>query len=301
MRRFVSLIVLSLFFTINIFSQEAMNQTAPVVWQKYQIPEKQISIFLPKMPVVDKSTDVCGETEMKTLWAYAEDAVYQVRIASKYVGQNRKRCDEKRYFGAESFVARLNEIKKESGSADETKLMRNKREVTIIKGKIFKRWIFDDLENNKWIELAIASRDAAKSNGARFVESLEFTENPSGIIIGDGAEYVLGDERIENAERLSAKTADRTAEKTAAIVIITKPRASYTDEARQNQVKGTITLKVTFLANGGIGEVVPLNELPFSLTEQTIAAVRKIFFLPQKNNGVNDSVIKQLQYSFSIY
>lgn len=301
MRRFVSLIVLSLFFKINIFSQEAVNQTAPVVWQKYQIPEKQISIFLPKMPVVDKSTDVCGETEMKTLWAYAEDAVYQVRIASKYVGQNRERCDEKRYFGAESFVARLNEIKKESGSADETKLMRNKREVTIIKGKIFKRWIFDDLENNKWIELAIASRDAAKSNGARFVESLEFTENPSGIIIGDGAEYVLGDERIENAERLSAKTADRTAEKTAAIVIITKPRASYTDEARQNQVKGTITLKVTFLANGGIGEVVPLNELPFSLTEQTIAAVRKIFFLPQKNNGVNDSVIKQLQYSFSIY
>jgi TonB family protein len=83
--------------------------------------------------------------------------------------------------------------------------------------------------------------------------------------------------------------------------IISKPRAQYTDEARQNQIQGVVTLKVTLLANGTIGSIVPVSRLGYGLTEKAIAAAREIKFEPQKVNGVPQSVTKTIQYSFNIY
>jgi protein TonB len=83
--------------------------------------------------------------------------------------------------------------------------------------------------------------------------------------------------------------------------ILSKPRAQYTDEARQNQVQGTVVLKVTLLANGTIGSVVPVSRLGYGLTEKAIAAAREIRFEPKKVNGVPQSVTKTIEYNFNIY
>lgn len=88
---------------------------------------------------------------------------------------------------------------------------------------------------------------------------------------------------------------------TVAMKILAKPRANYTDAARQNQVQGTVTLRVTFLANGSIGSISPVSGLPNGLTEQAIAAARGIRFEPAKVNGVAQTVTKQVQYSFTLY
>lgn len=88
---------------------------------------------------------------------------------------------------------------------------------------------------------------------------------------------------------------------TTAMRITSKPRANYTDAARQNQVQGIVTLRVTFLANGQIGSISPVSGLPYGLTEQAIAAARNIRFEPQQVNGVAKAVTKQVQYSFTIY
>ena len=88
---------------------------------------------------------------------------------------------------------------------------------------------------------------------------------------------------------------------TTAMRIISKPRASYTDAARQNNVQGTVTLKVTFLASGQIGSISPVSGLPYGLTEQAIAAARGIRFEPQMVDGVAKTVTKSVQYSFTIY
>ncbi len=88
---------------------------------------------------------------------------------------------------------------------------------------------------------------------------------------------------------------------TTALRITSKPRANYTDTARQNQVQGTVTLRVTFLASGQIGSISPVNGLPYGLTEQAIAAARSIRFEPQMVNGSPATVTKQVQYSFTIY
>lgn len=88
---------------------------------------------------------------------------------------------------------------------------------------------------------------------------------------------------------------------TSAIKILSKPRPGYTDAARQNNIQGTVILRVTFLASGQVGSISPVKGLPNGLTEQAIAAARRINFEPAMRNGSPQTVTKQIEYSFSIY
>ena len=83
--------------------------------------------------------------------------------------------------------------------------------------------------------------------------------------------------------------------------IVSKPRPTYTDAARQNQVTGIVRLRVTFLASGQIGSVSPVNSLPDGLTEQAIIAAQNIKFEPATADGKPTTVAKVIEYSFTIY
>lgn len=83
--------------------------------------------------------------------------------------------------------------------------------------------------------------------------------------------------------------------------LISKPKPAYTDAARQNAIQGTVTLRVTLLANGSVGSITPVSGLGYGLTEQAIAAARRIQFEPAKENGVAKAVTKTFAYSFTIY
>lgn len=83
--------------------------------------------------------------------------------------------------------------------------------------------------------------------------------------------------------------------------IISKPRANYTESARINNAQGSVNLRVTFLANGTVGSVSPITELPYGLTEQCIIAAKQITFEPMIKDGKPISTTKVVQYSFTIY
>lgn len=93
----------------------------------------------------------------------------------------------------------------------------------------------------------------------------------------------------------------RPAGVTQGIKILSKPRPGYTDGARQANIQGTVILRVTFLGSGGIGSISTVKGLPNGLTEQAIAAARRISFEPAKRDGVGQTVTKQIEYTFSIY
>jgi periplasmic protein TonB len=88
---------------------------------------------------------------------------------------------------------------------------------------------------------------------------------------------------------------------TSPLKVLFKPRAQYTDSARTNNVQGVVRLKITLMANGSVGNITPLNSLPYGLTEQAIAAARQIKFEPRKVNGTPQSSIVTFEYSFTIY
>ncbi|HEY2867302.1 MAG TPA: energy transducer TonB [Pyrinomonadaceae bacterium] len=92
-----------------------------------------------------------------------------------------------------------------------------------------------------------------------------------------------------------------TALVTSPLKVTSKPRAEYTDEARSDEVQGTVRLKITLMADGHVGNITPLNELPDGLTERAIAAARQIKFEPRKVNGVPQSSVVTFEYSFTIY
>ena len=83
--------------------------------------------------------------------------------------------------------------------------------------------------------------------------------------------------------------------------LLSKPKPSYTDDARKNNIKGTVRVRVQFLANGQIGSVTPINSLGYGLTEKAIAAARSIRFEPPKKNGQPYAVTKVIDFNFTIY
>lgn len=85
------------------------------------------------------------------------------------------------------------------------------------------------------------------------------------------------------------------------LITLRKPRADFTDSARQLNVQGTVKLKILFRANGEIGDITVLSELKGGLTKKAAAAARRIKFLPAEINGKAVDVSRTVQYTFTLY
>jgi TonB family protein len=83
--------------------------------------------------------------------------------------------------------------------------------------------------------------------------------------------------------------------------LLLKPEPQYTEEARKNQVSGTVMLRVVFSSAGEVVQIRALQTLPFGLTERAIAAARQIRFVPAMRGGRPVSVHMQLEYNFNLY
>jgi protein TonB len=83
--------------------------------------------------------------------------------------------------------------------------------------------------------------------------------------------------------------------------ILSKPEPQYTEEARKNQITGTVVLKAILSSSGEVTSIRPISQLPFGLTEKTIAAARQIKFTPAIKDGHAVSQWIQIEYNFNLY
>ena len=83
--------------------------------------------------------------------------------------------------------------------------------------------------------------------------------------------------------------------------LLSKPEPQYTEEARKNQISGTVMLRAIFSRSGEVIQIRALHTLPFGLTERAIAAARQIKFVPAMKDGRAVSVYMQLEYNFNLY
>ena len=83
--------------------------------------------------------------------------------------------------------------------------------------------------------------------------------------------------------------------------LLFKPEPQYTEEARRNQITGTVMLRVVFSSVGQVEQLRAVQTLPFGLTERAIAAARQIKFVPAMKSGHAVSVYMQLEYNFNLY
>lgn len=301
----IKLISIILFFTVAVNNSFARTEkySAPINWQRYAVSPNEVSVSLPKMPVMLHWSDACSEKEIKSYYAYADEVVYSLKITSKTKEKAPQWCSTKGKFSRDNFDERIQEIRKISEAIGEEKFTLEDREVTRINFKNSTVWLFDDLTNKRWFELSVSHRENTKIATKAFVESIKFKKNPDGIEIGEGSQRTLGDEKAANENASEADTSEKplAKEENQVLMIIVKPKPRYTDEARRANIRGTVTLRITFLENGGIGSITPVSELSDGLTEQAIIAAKKMVFLPQKTGNQTQTVVKTVQYSFSIY
>ena len=83
--------------------------------------------------------------------------------------------------------------------------------------------------------------------------------------------------------------------------VLSRPEPLYTEEARKNQITGTVTLRLVLNANGTVTNITAISRLPDGLTERAIEAARQIRFTPAEKDGRRVSQYATIQYNFNIY
>ena len=83
--------------------------------------------------------------------------------------------------------------------------------------------------------------------------------------------------------------------------VLSKPEATYTEQARKADIEGTVVLRAVFTERGTVEHVLALRSLPDGLTQRAIAAAKKISFVPATIDGKPVAMIMELQYNFHLY
>ncbi len=288
--------------------------TTPINWVNYSVKSSKVTFLMPKLPIVIEESNKCRGEETFAFGSYADGVAYVVRISKKI--DVPEYCREKKEFDKQNFENRIQTLKNNTAlplkavsteKSNETKLIGNNEIYQLV----------NDSKNNRWFEMFVAGAVENNKEVADFFSSLKTEKKITGIEIGNGASRVLGDENvkenIDKSTRLGQGLGGGTSNgnstpqvpvdksNTSGLRIVMKPRANYTDQARENQTQGKVVLRVTFSADGGIGSISVVSGLQDGLTEQAILAAQKILFIPAQKNGVRISVTKAVEYSFTIY
>ena len=102
-------------------------------------------------------------------------------------------------------------------------------------------------------------------------------------------------------EGSSANRAYSGKEVTTKARVLAKPEPRYSEDARKRGVTGTVVLRCIFAADGTPKHFIVVAGLPYGLTENALAAARKIRFTPATRDGKPVSMFIQLEYNFNLY
>src|SRR5439155_11170946 len=82
-------------------------------------------------------------------------------------------------------------------------------------------------------------------------------------------------------------------------VVISKPEPTYTEEARQQQITGTVVMRCVFNSSGSVANLHLVSGLEHGLNEQASSTAKKIKFIPAIKEGHFVSMWMELQYNFN--
>ncbi len=106
--------------------------------------------------------------------------------------------------------------------------------------------------------------------------------------------------KLERAAKGSGEEAVEKGVYSKPLIVLRKPRVGV-DSVRGRVISGTVRVRITFLANGEIGNVDLLNSVEVSLDMNAFNAAKKIKFLPAEKNGKAVDVTKVIEFSFLVY
>lgn len=291
MKRFLLLQCLLLLIANGVVAQSEDN---PAPWKRYTVKREEFSVMLPAHPAMStrrlRVMRLGKERQQRMLGAYANGLAFTVLCFEN--ASPRESLDE--------FIEQ--EIFTHSGWDRSSE-----KEITLngFKGKQY-------LSPNKvpGTMQIFATRNhiyrfhafGAKLEDARvkhFFSSITLGDQNQGIGVKDGvgvpakSDASPATQATENA--LTIRDVDVRP------FIAMKPEPAYTEEARQNQLEGTLLLKAIFSADGTIINIKVAAGLPYGLEENAIDAAKRIKFIPAMKDGKFVSTWMQLEYHFNLY
>lgn len=106
--------------------------------------------------------------------------------------------------------------------------------------------------------------------------------------------------KLEKARNVTDEKDNDRFNYTRPLILLRKPKV-VVDSAWGRVISGTLRVRVTFLANGEIGNVVLLNSVDEALDKSAFNAAKKIKFLPAEIDGKAVDVTRVIEYSFLRY
>ena len=86
-----------------------------------------------------------------------------------------------------------------------------------------------------------------------------------------------------------------------AALAVCKPEPFYTEEARRNQLIGTVVLTAVLASSGKVTNIDVVKGMKYGLTERAVDAARKLKFIPALKDGKFASQHIRLEYNFNLY
>jgi len=278
-----SLLLLSLLFVMlsSAVGQGLGTGPGAVEWRRYTVKDEEFSVSLPQSPMM-RTTQVNRKSDGKVR---VERSLKSSFDGTSYIIEAFENPEPKQS---------LEQFFEELGPTGEYKDdPATKRRVTI-----------DGFEG---IEFSAEKNDVAmmvqyvatEKHLYRFIARGPVTERPAVTEFFSSIKLGKDPQGTEVAEYLSEKIyVGREVDVKARL--LTRPQPSYTEDARKNEISGTVVLKVVFAKNGQVMNIRTVSGLPYGLTEQAIKAARKIKFTPAMKEGKPVSMWMQLEYNFNL-
>ena len=108
--------------------------------------------------------------------------------------------------------------------------------------------------------------------------------------------------RPENQKPINFDAPEKPAENETPLKITSQPRADFTERARvAGFTSGSVRVAVGFSADGVVKHVLIIKPLGYGLDEQAVKAARQIKFEPALKDGKPISVVKLVEYTFTLF
>lgn len=276
----------------NAASGHLSDQQATAVWDRYTVKDEEFSVLLPANPAMSSyeiRVSASGPSQIRhVIGAYSEGVGYAI-----YIYERKQSLDD--------FIANF---RQSTGSEF-------KRELTS-GGVHGKEYGFQNDTGKRVTDYFVTQRriyvfEAMGSNLGnsdlnipKFLESIRFFKNIDANVVVDGP----GEQPISQPPSTADNKTDSIhtgREMTVKARIVSKPEPTYTQDARMNQITGTVVLRCVFRSSGVVTNITVVSGLEHGLTEKAIAAARQIKFIPPIKDGHFVSMYMQLEYNFNLY
>ncbi len=267
------------------------SSTAPTVWKRYFAPEAGISFISPKFPVRAQNSEPCATRGSAVFGAYSMGVGYRVDIT--VINRKAGFCNNLNIRGFRSLTTTFRSGFGQAFTERRIKVRsRGRRRATILTEELWltgstrRVRIISDRRTRRMVVLEAVGPGVATEQVGKFLAG--YRAKSTGTNAKGGASATYGDGKAFGYSGISDSP----------VRIVVKPRAKM---PLGFEGQGTVVLRVEFLKNGSIGNVTVIKSLPNGAEKAALDAVKRIVFVPAFKGGRAVTVLKNVEFSFTIY